>query len=74
MKTLIGNSNVLVETHLSISFLLEKVHTYLLLKNGVEKTWLKNVVKTNNWTDVEAALLCEITVSNGFGFMLVEVL
>ena len=35
---------------------------------------LINAVKANNWTDVETAPLCEITVSNGFGFMLVEVL
>ena len=40
----------------------EKVCTYLLLKNGDKKSQQKSDVKKRNWTYDETAALCKISV------------
>ena len=62
LKTLIRNSNISAGNIFVYQLFVEKVRTYLLLKNGDQKIRYKNTAKTRNWTDDETALLCEILV------------
>ena len=62
MKTLIRYSDILTGNIFLYQLFVEKVRTYLLLKNGDKKIRQKNAVKTKNWTDDETALFSEIWV------------
>ena len=54
--------NILVENIFVYQLFIEKVPTYLLLKNGDKKSNKKNAIKTRNHVDDEKTLLCEILV------------
>ena len=62
MKILIRNSNILPGHIFVYQLFVEKVCTYLLLKNGNKKSREENAVETRNWTDDKKSLLCEIWV------------
>ena len=62
MKTLITNSNILAGNIFVYQLFVEKVSTYLLLKNSEVKSREKNAIKIKIWTDDEKTVLCEILV------------